>query len=176
MVDLSPPRPAPAGAPRLRLRPPRHRLDRRFIVWRTLQALCWAAGVLGALTAIYAYAEPARPWLRPVLVVAGVLYAVNIAVMPTWRYLVHRWEATDDAVYALAGWLTRKWQIVPISRIQSIDTQVGPLQRLLGLATVTVTTASSEGHITVEGLDLEVAEEAVDRLREAVAATAGDAT
>src|SRR5690349_14932152 len=131
-----------ADSSSLRLRPPRHRLDRRFIAWRTLQTLCWAIGVLGVLGAVYAYAERTRPWIGPVLLVTGALYVVNIAVMPTWRYLVHRWEATDDAVYALEGWLTRKWQIVPVSRIQTIDTEIGPIQRSLGLATVTITTAS----------------------------------
>ena len=160
----------------LRLRPPRHRLDRRFILWRTLQALFWCAGVLGVLTAVFRYAEVTRPWLGPVLVVAGVLYLVNITIMPTWRYRVHRWETTDDAVYALSGWLTRKWQIVPVSRIQSIDTEIGPLQRRLGIATISVTTASSEGKITIEGVAVAVAEDTVDRLREITGATGGDAT
>jgi membrane protein YdbS with pleckstrin-like domain len=158
------------------LRPPRHRLDRRFVLWRTLQAIFWAVGVLGTLTAIYAYAEITRPWLGPVLLILAAVYAVNITVMPAWRYRVHRWEATDDAVYALSGWLTREWRIVPISRIQSIDTEIGPLQRRLGLATISVTTASSEGKITIEGVATPVAEEAVDRLREITAATTGDAT
>jgi membrane protein YdbS with pleckstrin-like domain len=160
----------------LPLRPPRHRLDRRFVLWRTIQAVLWGAGVLGVLTAIYGYAEVTRPWTGPVLLVAGVLYAVNITIMPTWRYRVHRWEATDDAVYALTGWLTRRWQVVPVSRIQSIDTEIGPLQRRLGLATISVTTASSEGKITIEGVGTATAEEAVDRLRRITAATAGDAT
>jgi membrane protein YdbS with pleckstrin-like domain len=160
----------------LEIRPPRHRVDRRFVVWRTLQALFWGAGVLGAAGVAYGFFEGARSWLRPVLIVLGVIYAVNIAVMPTWRYLVHRWETTDDAVYALQGWLTRKWQIVPISRIQSIDTERGPLQQALGLATIKVTTASGEGSITIEGLDAKVAEETVDRLRAVTAATPGDAT
>lgn len=151
-------------------------MDRRFIAWRTLQALFWGIGVLGTLGVVYGYAEATRPWLGPVLLVAGLIYAVNITVMPTWRYLVHRWEATDDAVYALEGWLTWKWQIVPISRIQSIDTETGLIQRYLGLATITVTTASNEGKITIGGLDVKVAEETVDRLREVTAATRGDAT
>lgn len=172
MTDLSP----PADDRRLSLRPPRHRLDRRFILWRTVQTLLWAAGVMGALGALHRFVAATRPWLGPVLVVAGLLYAFNVAVMPTLRYRVHRWEATDDAVYALQGWLTRKWQIVPISRIQTIDTEIGLLQRSLGLATITVTTASSEGGITIEGLDAKVAEETVDRLRDVVAATRGDAT
>ncbi len=176
MADTSPSRPLPVADRPLRLRPPRHRLDRRFIAWRTLQAGCWAVGVLGTLGAVYGYVDAVRPWLGPVLLVAGLIYAVNITVMPTWRYRVHRWEATDDAVYALQGWLTSKWQIVPISRIQTIDTEIGLIQRYLGLATITVTTASAEGKITIEGLDVRVAEETVDRLRDVAAATKGDAT
>jgi membrane protein YdbS with pleckstrin-like domain len=158
------------------IRPPRHRVDRRFIAWRTLQALLWGIGVLGAVGAVYRFAEATRPWLGPALLVLGVLYAVNVLFMPTCRYLVHRWETTDDAVYTLSGWLTAKWQIVPISRIQSIDTEIGLLQRLLGLATVTISTASPEAKITIEGLDARVAAATVDRLREVTAATKGDAT
>jgi membrane protein YdbS with pleckstrin-like domain len=163
-----------ASAPRIR--PPRHRVDRRFILWRTLQVLFWGLGVLGALGAAYRFIDGARPWLGPVLLILGALYLVNVLLMPTWRYLVHRWETTDDAVYALEGWLTRKWQIIPISRIQSIDTEIGPLQQILGLATIKVTTASSEGTITIEGLDARTAEETVHRLRAVTAATRGDAT
>ncbi|MBM2619346.1 PH domain-containing protein [Actinoplanes sp. LDG1-06] len=159
-----------------RIRPPRHRVDRRFIVWQTAVAVLWAAVLLGVVGAVYWFAEVTRPWLGPVLIILSVLSTVEIAVAPTARYLVHRWQATDDAVYALEGWFTRRWQIVPISRIQSIDTEIGPLQGLLGLATIRVTTASSEGKISIEGLDAAVARATVDRLREVTAATAGDAT
>src|SRR5690348_13500904 len=164
------------GSDVIRLRPPRHRVDRRFVLWRTLQALFWGLGVLGGLAAVYWWVEAARVWLGPVIVGLGVIYAVNVVVMPSWRYRVHRWETTDDAVYALEGWLTKKWQIVPLSRIQSIDTEIGPLQQMLGIATVKVTTASSEGKISIEGLDVRVARETVERLREVTAATPGDAT
>ena len=59
-----------------------------------------------------------------------VVFAVNVVFMPTYRYWVHRWETTDQAVYTLTGWLSREWRIVPISRIQTIDTQRSALQRL----------------------------------------------
>ncbi|MFG1989743.1 PH domain-containing protein [Actinoplanes sp. NPDC048988] len=158
------------------IRPPRWRVDRRFVLWRTLQALFWGVGVLEILGAVFWWVEGSRGWLGPVLVGLAVVYAVNVAVMPGWRYRVHRWETTDDAVYALEGWLTKKWQIVPLSRIQSIDTEAGPLQQVLGIATIKVTTASSEGKISIEGLDVRVARETVERLREVTAATPGDAT
>ncbi|MET7951918.1 PH domain-containing protein [Micromonospora sp. NPDC005324] len=176
MAEVTPPRSTATVVDQLRIRPPRHRLDRRFILWRTLQALFWGIGVLGVLGTIYWWAEVTRPWLGPLLIIGGVIYAVNIAIMPTWRYHVHRWEAGDDAVYALEGWLTKKWQIVPISRIQSIDTEIGLIQQALGLATIKVTTASTEGKITIEGIDVEVAEKTVEHLKDVTAATRGDAT
>ncbi len=146
------------------------------MLWRTIDAVIWCAVVLGVLGAVWFFAEVTRPWVGPVLIVLAVLYAINITIMPSWRYRVHRWETTDDAVYALTGWLTYKWQVVPVSRIQSIDTRIGPLQRMLGLATITVITASAEGNVEIEGVSVADAETTVDRLREVTAATVGDAT
>ena len=77
---------------------------------------------------------------------------VAIGVQPLWRYRVHRWEVTDEAVYTLVGWLTRTWRIVPIARIQTVDTRSGPVQQLLGLTTVIIRTASHAGSTEVEHL------------------------
>ena len=146
------------------------------MLWRTVQTAISALVVLVPLGALHLIFEVTRPWIGPVWLVLAGCYLVGLTIVPSWRYRVHRWEATGDAVYALEGWLTRKWQIVPISRIQSIDTEIGPIQGLLGLATVTVTTASAEGGISIAGLDRATAEATVDRLRAVTAATPGDAT
>ena len=176
MTETSLPAPVEPGAEELVIHPPRYRVDRRFILWRTLNALFWAIGVLGTLAVPYSFFEAIRPWLGPIIVLIGAIYLVNLVFMPTWRYLVHRWETSDEAVYVLQGWLTREWRIIPISRIQRIDTERGPLQQVLGLSTVKVVTASNEGGITIEGLDVQVAEETVRRLTEITQATPGDAT
>ncbi|MFC9893873.1 PH domain-containing protein [Nocardia sp. NPDC127579] len=110
------------------------------------------------------------------LVIAVALAAVTVVVVPLWRYAVHRWEVTDEAVYTRAGWLTQESRVAPISRIQTVDTQRGPLERMLGLATVTVTTASSAGAVHISALDLPVAEQTVRRLTEIAAQHRGDAT
>ncbi|MBB5958546.1 hypothetical protein FHS29_005154 [Saccharothrix tamanrassetensis] len=176
MTEASPSAPLGLGSEEFVIHPPRHRVDRRFILWRTLNTFFWALGVLGVLVTLYVLFENIRTWLLPITLIIGAVYLVNLAVMPTWRYLVHRWETSDEAVYVLQGWLTREWRIIPISRIQRIDTERGPLQQMLGLATVKVVTASSEGGITIEGLDVEVAEKTVRHLNEITQATPGDAT
>ena len=54
-----------------------------------------------------------------------------------------------DAVYTQSGWFNRHAVIIPIARIQVVDTEAGPLEQLLKLATVTVTTASSAGTVRI---------------------------
>ncbi|MEV4319805.1 PH domain-containing protein [Actinocrispum sp. NPDC049592] len=161
----------------MRIRPPRNRLSPRFIVWRTLNTFFWALFVIGLFVVPYLIWEDARTWLGPVIWFLVAVFGVNILFMPTYRYYVHRWETTDDAVYTLTGWISREWRIVPISRIQSIDTVQGPIEQMLKLATVKVTTAAAGRHgVTIEGLDAELAKEAVRRLNEITQATPGDAT
>lgn len=173
---LRPPPAEKAETPHLELRPPRNRIERRAIALWTLHALFSAIAVIGACGIGYAVAESWRPYLGPVLAILAVACGLHILLMPTWRYLVHRWEVTDQAVYALSGWFEREWRIVPISRIQSINTVKGPLQQILGLATIRVTTASREGGISIRGLDAGVAEAAGQRLTEITEITPGDAT
>ncbi len=79
---------------------------------------------------------------------------VFVVVVPLWRYRVHRWEIGPQAVYTRSGWLVQERRIAPISRVQTVDTYRGPLDRLFGLANVTVTTASSAGAVRIVALDV----------------------
>ena len=97
-------------------------------------------------------------------------------VMPQWRYRVHRWEATRDAVYVQSGWITQERRLAPISRIQTVDSKRGPIEQLLGLADVVVTTASAAGPLVIQGLDQAVAEALVAELTATAQAAPGDAT
>lgn len=105
---------------------------------------------------------PALRWLVPVLV---ALYAVvQLGVEPWYRFRVHRWEVTGDAVYTLTGWLTRTWTLVPIARIQTVDVTRGPMQLMFGLASVAVLTASSQGTVHIPHLEAHVARRVADDL------------
>jgi membrane protein YdbS with pleckstrin-like domain len=158
------------------LRIPAHRVSRRAVaLWTVRAGLGWLAVVLAAAGAALGVPNPPSGW--PVALAAlVVLAAAHTAVMPSWRYRVHRWEATADAVYTQAGWLSQEWRVAPMSRIQTVDTQRGPLQQLFGLATVTVTTASAAGPLHIEGLDARLAGRLVERLTATTQAAPGDAT
>lgn len=114
-----------------------------------------------------------RWWL---LVLGAVLILGYAVVVPQWRYLVHRWEVSDTAVYTQTGWWARERRIAPMSRIQTVDYEEGAFARLFGLATVTVTTASAAGALKIEGLDKTLAQRLVDDLTLRADAVEGDAT
>src|SRR6478736_8311816 len=114
------------------------------------------------------------PWWAIVLVaVLAVAYAV---VVPQWRYAVHRWEVTDTAVYTQTGWWARERRIAPMSRVQTVDHREGAVSRLFHLSTVRVTTASSAGALTIEGLDQQRALAVVQDLTRMADSVPGDAT
>ena len=106
-------------------------------------------------------------WLPAVL---AVLAVADVCVEPGWRYRVHRWEVSCDVVYTRTGWFTRQWLLVPVGRIQTVDTAQGWAERALGLATVKINTASHEGSSQLAGLPVHAA----TRLAEALAHRAHD--
>lgn len=158
------------------LRPPRNRFDDRAIRWWRTQLLGSAAAVVIPLVVLGLLIAPARFWLLLSAAVVGVIGLGCAGVLPVWWHRIHRWEVTGHAVYTLTGFFWRTWRVAPMSRIQTVDTTRGPLQRSFGLSTVVVTTASSAGAVTLEGLDHEVAAELAEELTRLTDATPGDAT
>ena len=162
--------------PTLALRPPAHRVSGRAVVyWTARAALGWVG--LVAAQAIWLAVSPAeRAAHVAVFAVTLVLAVLHLAVMPQWRFRVHRWEYSQDAVYTQAGWFNQERRIAPVSRIQTVDSHRGPFERMFGLANVTVTTASAAGPLTIEGLDQPVADRLVDDLTRQTQLAGGDAT
>src|SRR5690349_7149348 len=89
---------------------------------RTAIGLWVTQGVVGSLllvigAVVFAFAVPSEapeplPTLRWLLPVLAALYAVvAVGIRPWFRYRVHRWEVTADAVYTRSGWLSRTWTL-----------------------------------------------------------------
>lgn len=169
---------ADAGPLPLPLRPPANRVSPRAIWWWRLRAVPTPVVLLVGQGIAWALL-PAAPWhgLLVATITLTVLWLlVGTLVVPTLRYRLHRWEVTDEAVYHRSGWLVREWRIAPIPRVQTVDTEHGPLQQALRLATVTVTTASARGPVRIAGLDADEARELARRLTETTGRYPGDAT
>jgi len=83
---------------------------------------------------------------------AAALLATIVGPLQTLRWRRWSWRLTDQAIELRFGVLTRRHIVVPHFRVQQIDVLEGPIERLLGLATLTVTTASAGGSVSLPGL------------------------
>lgn len=158
------------------LRAPLNLVDRRAISYWTVRDLPGWLVIIAAQIIWWVNDGADAAWHAPVLIVTAVIALAHIVVMPQWRYRVHRWETTDEAVYTQTGWFTQERRIAPISRIQTVDLHRGPLEQVFGLANVSVTTASAAGPLKIHGLGRQLAERLVHELTTVTQATQGDAT
>ncbi len=162
--------PSPAS-----LREPLERVSPRARYLWTLEALVPASFLLAAVAGVDAmWSGIGLRWWGWVL--AALVVTAYAVLVGQWRYLVHRWEVTETAVYTQTGWWNRERRIAPMSRIQTVDHVEGAVARLLGLATVTVTTASAAGALRIAGLDAGRARALVEELTVRADAVEGDAT
>ena len=145
------------------------------MMWAVAALIAWALPV--AAQVVWVVVQPRPGWLHlTVAAVTVVAMALHVGVVPVWRYRVHRWEISPQAVFTRTGWLVQQRRIAPISRVQTVDTHRGPLDRLFKLANVTVTTASSAGAVHIVALDNDVADRVVEQLTDIAALGAEDAT
>jgi uncharacterized protein len=158
-----------------RLRAPGNRVSRRAIsYWTARAAISGGVVVLGEF--VVAGVNGFSAVWRLAIVATAAIVALHALIMPRWRYRVHRWEVTDQALYTRSGWFSVHWRIAPISRIQTIDSHRSVGERIFGLANVTATTASAAGPVRIHGLDRQLADRLLDQLAVATGQTPGDAT
>ncbi len=101
---------------------------------------------------------------------AGVFAALTVWqawIIPAQVRLLG-WLETDDELLITKGRMWHTFTVVPYGRIQYVDVTNGPIERWLGMKTVTLNTASSTSDATVEGLPAAEA----DALRERLAVKA----
>ena len=86
----------------------------------------------------------AVPALSSVLPAVGVLVAGAAAalVVPSLRWRRWRYEIRDEEIDLVHGTFVRRRTVVPIRRVQHVETETGPLQDRFGLASVTFHTAA----------------------------------
>ena len=158
------------------LRAPAHQVSPRAIPFWTVSALIGDAFLVIVALVAWLVVPDVPGWVGLLVLLLAVAAAAHVVLMPRIRFRVHRWEVTDTAVHTREGWIGRESRIAPISRVQTVDSRQGAMMRLFGLASITVTTASAAGPITVSCLDAQTAREVVARLTAITATTEDDAT
>lgn len=138
------------------------RAMRQWVVEEILSWLVLVPVVVGIVTGakfIFDFS-----WRWPILAAVGMLVlAVGFCLVnPRLRYRQWRYAIRESEVDLRFGIFTRTRQLVPIARVQHVDTRRGPLQRRYGLASVVLYTAA--GSVEIPALSVEVADEVRDRI------------
>lgn len=107
-----------------------------------------------------------------------VILILGVTWYPRARYRRWRWQLTDRALEMRYGVVVHRHEAVPYFRVQQIDIERGPVDRMLGLATLQVTTASASGSGSLPGIAEEeaplVRQELLLRAAEAIGDHGGD--
>ena len=158
------------------LHAPAQQVSPRAIPFWTVSALVGDLFIVVPAAIAYFVIPDVPGWAGLVVLALALAAAVHAVLMPRIRFRVHRWEVSDTAVHTREGWIGRESRIAPISRVQTVDSRQGAIMRMFGLASITVTTASAAGPITIACLDDDTARRVVAQLTAITAATQGDAT
>lgn len=146
---------------------PTHRLDPRMLrVW-------YISDVVG-IVVVAALAVVAWAIVRHlggdvfwVYLAAGVIEAIcvgDLLISPRIEYATWRYDVTPTDVDLCHGVFTKKRVLVPLVRVQHVQTKQGPILRAHGLATVTISTAGES--FEIPGLAEDDANELRDRVAE----------
>ena len=101
-----------------------------------------------------------------------LLYQLLFAlVWPSFEYRYFRYDVRDHDLLVQQGVLFRRWCSIPHHRIQHVDTQQGPIDRILGLSSLKLYTASG---VSADGSIPGLAEEDAERLRDELSRRGGD--
>lgn len=133
--------------------------ERALVVWRISGAVSslfsWIVG--GGLITLAVLFD----W--PIWIIAGVIVLVlifsylNILFIPKLRWKRWRYEVREQEIELKRGVFIIKRTLIPMIRVQHVDTQQGPLLRKYQLSTVMISTAATVHEIPA--LDMEEAEE-----------------
>lgn len=125
--------------------------------------------VLALVLAVCAALLDLPSWIT--LLLGGLAVVATASAAWVWAWAARnqrRWgyaEAEDDLLVT-SGVMFRRLVAVPYGRMQFVDMSSGPLARRLGIATVTLHTASTETAADIPGVPLDEARRLRNRLTE----------
>ena len=113
-------------------------------IWRGEQLFVWGIAVVVGLI-VAAQLDGALALALRVVPIVGLLICVPLVPGLRWRHW--RWEVRPEAIDIRRGTFTIRRTLVPMLRVQHVDTTRGPVEQSLDLATVVVHTAAGSHSI-----------------------------
>ncbi|SIS47885.1 PH domain-containing protein [Salimicrobium flavidum] len=129
---------------------PAHHIERSAISawrWTAIIFLFIPLILIAGSIASYIYWS----WPGWVIALAVVLFLIDLLLsvylIPVLRWRRWRYEVFEQEIYIQRGILIRRRTIIPMLRVQHVDTKQGPILKRFSLATVTVSTAATTHEI-----------------------------
>lgn len=83
-------------------------------------------------------------WYSFIAMVVGILFTyLFVFLIPKLRYRRWKYEIFDQEIYIQHGILIVTRTLIPMIRVQHVDTKQGPILKKFKLATVTISTAAT---------------------------------
>ncbi|MFA6804132.1 MAG: PH domain-containing protein [Candidatus Methanomethylophilaceae archaeon] len=111
-------------------------------------------------------------YLMGVYFVALLVYLIYMIVAPLLYYSHFRYIITSDRIDVRYGVIIIHHTVVPIERVHQVEVTRGPINNMLGLANVTVTTAG--GTADIRFLEISEAERIAEELNSLINKIIGD--
>ena len=146
---------------------PAHRLDPRMLrVWYVSDAVGVAVVAVLAVVAwlVVRHLGGDVFWVYLVAGIIEVVCVLDLLISPRIEYATWRYDVTPTDVDLYHGVFVKKRVLVPLVRVQHVQSKQGPILRAHGLATVTVSTAGES--FEIPGLAEDDANELRDRVAE----------
>lgn len=126
-----------------RLAPPNRTL-RRLTTGIAAVVFLVPAVIFGIVTQLW--------WVSAIAIAVGLAFTVPRWLLIERHYRSWGYVERDDDLYITHGVMFRTLVAVPYGRMQLVEVESGPLERALGLAHVTLVTASASTNATIPGL------------------------
>jgi membrane protein YdbS with pleckstrin-like domain len=153
----------------LRLEPSQSLSERALPVWRIRALLeSFFVALIPITYGVIVYLFSVPLWGLWLLLSLYLLYVILTAViLPPIRWRRWRYDVLANEIDLQSGVFIVKRTLIPMSRVQHVDTEQGPLLRKYKLAAVSISTAATVHQIPL--LTIEVADELRDRISELAA-------
>ena len=143
------------------------RLEKNALGCMYIATFVVSAVILAILSGVVIYFDLLR--IKIIMVVYAVIMVVailNVLISTYFRYHIYRYKLDEEALEVIEGYVFVSHNIVPIERIQNIELQQGPIDRMFGVSKMTITTGGGEE--TVRFVSKEVVEKMSDRLKKKI--------
>jgi membrane protein YdbS with pleckstrin-like domain len=121
--------------------------SRALTVWRIsggIKAVIGWIVTAGAITLLQLFNGPF--WISMILSGLGIIFTYLLIVLfPTLRWRRWRYEVREEEIELQHGFFIRSRTLIPMVRVQHVETVQGPILRKYHLASVIVVTAAT-GH------------------------------